>query len=532
VPVLADTMRNAVREQADAVALVDLSDGVELTFRELDGCFDRVAKALAELGLGPGDRVAVYQRNCRHWVAAEGGLAKAGMVTVPINVYLAPREVLWLLEHSEARAIFFGPDELQTVAEIRGELTACEHLLLNPLGGDVPGWCRRFDEQGWPGDAAEPEVDISPTDPQRIMYTSATTGLPKGVICPHETMAGSVVTALANQLRDVERDDRLLVTTPLTHVANAFLWAFLGRGARTHLARRFRPDSFCRAVADGRITHTFLAPTTIVMLLQHLRDAPADLRALREGALRAIWYAGSPIPDSVALEAEDVLGPVLNQQYGLTEQYATCPAMAVTQLTAEWHRRKVGSCGRQIVGEVVRVLDEEGRELPPGELGEVAVRCHGRVAGYWKPADPEAGAYRDGWIHTGDVGHMDDDGFLYVKDRKNDMIVSGGLNVYPAEVESVLHEHPAVYQCAVVGVPEPEWLEVPCAVVVRREGHQAVGEDELVTFARERIAHFKAPKRIVFADSLPVTATGKVLRRRLREQLREGPGTPTPQEAR
>jgi acyl-CoA synthetase (AMP-forming)/AMP-acid ligase II len=530
VPVLADTMRNMVREHAESTALVDLADGTELTFTELDAAFNRVARAFAELGLRQGEHVAVYQRNCRHWVIAEGALAKAGMVTVPINVYLSPQEVLWLLEHSEARAIFFGPDELVAVAAVREDAVTCEHFLLNPRGGDVPGWCVRFDEGGWPEDAPEPEARPGPRDIQRIMYTSATTGHPKGVICPHETMAGCIVTALANQLHDVERADRLLVTTPLTHVANNFLWAFLARGARAHLAPQFRPRSFCRAVADHGITHTFLAPTMIVVLLEHLREAPEDLRALRASDLRAVWYAGSPIPESVALEAERVLGQILNQQYGLTEQYATCPTMAVTQLPAEWHRRKVGSCGRQIVGSVIRVLDGEGRELPPGELGEIAVRCHGRVAGYWRSPDPAAGAYRDGWIHTGDVGHFDEDGFLYVKDRKNDMIISGGLNIYPAEVESVLHEHPAVYQCAVVGVPEPEWIEVPCAVVVRRAGHAAVGEEELVAFARDRIAHFKAPKKVVFRDSLPTTATGKVLRRRLREEL-----TPTanaPREAR
>jgi acyl-CoA synthetase (AMP-forming)/AMP-acid ligase II len=195
--------------------------------------------------------------------------------------------------------------------------------------------------------------------------------------------------------------------------------------------------------------------------------------------------------------------------------------MAVTLLPAAWHRRKPGSSGRQCVGLVVRVFDDDGAELPPGEVGEIVVRCHGSVSGYWKPAPEMQSAYRDGWIHTGDVGHFDEDGFLYVMDRKNDMIISGGLNVYPAEVESVLHEHPAVYQCAVVGVPDPEWIEVPCAVVVRSESHPAVGEEELIQFARERIAHFKAPKRVVFEEALPISAAGKILRRRLRERLNQ-----------
>jgi acyl-CoA synthetase (AMP-forming)/AMP-acid ligase II len=195
--------------------------------------------------------------------------------------------------------------------------------------------------------------------------------------------------------------------------------------------------------------------------------------------------------------------------------------MAVTQLHPQWHRRKVGSCGRPIVGTVIRVVDDSGNELPPGELGEIVIRCGSRVAGYWDGPPAEEGAYRNGWIHTGDVGTFDEDGFLYVKDRKNDMIISGGLNVYPAEVESVLHEHPAVAQCAVVGVEHPKWLEVPCAVVVRSAAGAAATEAELMAYVRERIASYKTPKRIVFADSLPMTATGKVLRRRLRAELSE-----------
>jgi fatty-acyl-CoA synthase/long-chain acyl-CoA synthetase len=519
VPVLGDLIRNVVRAHGDSVATVDLTDGRSVTFAELDSDFNRVAAALAELGLTRGDHVAIFQRNSREWVTMEGALAKSGMVTVPINIFLSAREVLWLLDHSEARALYFSRDELEIVDEIRERATRCKLFLAN--GDSAPPWAVPFAAHNWPGAGPEPEARVSPRDPQRIMYTSATTGSPKGVICPHEVMVGCIVTALANQLNDVQTQDRLLVATPLTHVANNFFWAFFGRGASSYLLRQFRPEAFCRAVHEHAVTHTFLAPTMIVMLLAHLRASPNDAEALRRSSLRALWYAGSPIPESVAREAEDVLGSILNQQYGLTEQYASCPTMAVTQLPASWHRRKLGSTGRQVVGLVVRVLGEDGSELPPGEVGEIAIRCHGSVSGYWKPTPDTQGAYRDGWIHTGDIGHFDDEGFLYVMDRKNDMIISGGLNVYPAEVESVLHEHPGVYQCAVVGVADPEWIEVPCAVVVRNEDQPDVSEEELIAFAREHIAHFKAPKRVLFEESLPISAAGKILRRRLRERLNE-----------
>jgi acyl-CoA synthetase (AMP-forming)/AMP-acid ligase II len=524
VPVLADVIRDTVRAHRGRTALVDVEDGVELTFGELDSLFDRIGAGLRAAGLGPGDHVAVFQRNSRYWVGLEGALAKAGMVTVPVNVYLASPEVLWLLDHAEAKAIAFTPDEAETLAPIAGSTATCSLFLCHPQGSETPAWAQRFDETVWPESAVDELLPVAPGDTHRIMYTSATTGFPKGVLIPSENWVGCIVTALANQLDDVGQEERVLLSTPLTHVAGNYFWAFFGRGATTVLLRQFRPEGFVGAVVRHRITHAFLAPTMIVMLLEHLKGAPAEAQALRASELRRLWYAGSPIPEPVALEAENLLGPILGQHYGLTEVYSTYPTMAVTQLHPEWHRRKPGSCGRPIVGTVIRVVDDAGKELPPGELGEIVIRCQSRVAGYWRgPADGQ-GAYRAGWIHTGDVGTFDDEGFLYVKDRKNDLIISGGLNVYPAEVESVLHEHPAVAQCAVVGVSDPKWLEVPWAVVVRSAGAGDVGEDELIAFVRTRIASFKTPKRVIFAESLPVTTTGKLLRRQLRETLRESAG--------
>jgi acyl-CoA synthetase (AMP-forming)/AMP-acid ligase II len=520
LPVLGDVIRDTVRAHGARVALVDAEDGVSLTFDELDALFDRLAAGLAEHGLRPGDHVAVLQRNSRYWVGVEGAAAKSGLVTVPINIFLAPGEIAWLLDHSEAKAIVFTAEEAEMLVAIAPDAAGCRFLC---LAGEVPGWAEAFAESTWPPAAGDPGVRVEPGDPHRIMYTSATTGLPKGVLIPTENWVGCIVTALANQLNDVGPSDRALLSTPLTHVAGNYFWTFFGRGATSVLLRQFRPATFCRAVVEHGITHAFLAPTMIVMLLDYLHGAPAEREALRNASLRALWYAGSPIPEPVALEAEAVLGQIVGQHYGLTEQYATVPAMAVTELSPEWHTKKIGSCGRPIVGTVIRVLDDDGAELPPGELGEIAIRCESRVAGYWKGPPAEESAYRNGWIHTGDIGSIDDDGFIFVKDRKHDMIISGGLNVYPAEIESVLHEHPGVAQCAVVGVPHPTWLEVPCAVVVRSAEGADLTEDELIAFVRSRIASFKTPKRIVFADSLPITATGKVLRRRLREELTASP---------
>ena len=516
MPILADVIRDTVRAHGSSTALVDAEEQVSLSFRDLDSLFNRLAGGLAASALRQGDHIAVFQRNSRYWVGLEGAAAKMGLVTVPINIYLAPSEIAWLLGHSEAKAIVFTSDEAAKLEPIAAEVSGCRFLCLSP---DAPPWADAFGEASWPTPGEEPVVRIEPGDPHRIMYTSATTGLPKGVLIPTENWVGCIVTALANQLNDVGPSDRVLLSTPLTHVAGNYFWTFFGRGATTVLLRQFRPETFSRAVVEHAITHTFLAPTMIVMLLDYLQGAPAEAEAIRNASLRALWYAGSPIPESVAREAEKVLGPILGQHYGLTEQYATVPAMAVTQLPKEWHARKPGSCGRPIIGTVIRVLGEDGVELPTGEVGEIAIRCESRISGYWKGPGEGETAYRNGWIHTGDIGFVDDEGFIFVKDRKNDMIISGGLNVYPVEVESVLYEHPGVAQCTVVGIPHPTWLEVPCAVVVRSAQGADVDEEELISFVRERIASFKTPKRVVFVDSLPMTATGKVLRRRLRELL-------------
>lgn len=523
MPALADLMRNAVRAYGTRPAVVDAGDGVTQTYRDFDGACNRVAHALRSLGLPPGAHVAILQRNSRHWVSYEGGLAKGGFVTVPLNVLLSAQEVLWLLNHSETRALIFSAQEAAMVDAIRERATTCRHFLCTPWdGARTPAWAIDLGRLLEDVPADDPSVEIAPAQPHRIMYTSATTGLPKGVIVPNQVFADSLLAALANQLHGLLPSDRFLVVTPLTHMAIGSFWPFFMRGSVNVIARHFTPEAFCRLVVAHRITHTILVPTMIIMLLRHLAEDPDALARLRGAALKALWYAGSPIPVPVAREAERLLGPILNQQYGFTEMLSSHPSMAVTQLPAEWHASKPDSCGRPLVGSVVRVVDEAGKEVPVGELGEVVVKAHQAIGGYWKLPDGVVGAFRDGWIHSGDVGHFDEDGFLYIKDRKNDMIISGGLNVYPVEVENVLAEHPAVHQCAVVGIADQTWVEVPCAVVVRRTGSNA-DEGALIDFVRARLAHYKAPKRVVFVDALPTSAIGKVLKRQIREELKALP---------
>lgn len=491
------------------------------TYEALDRSFSRVANALIAIGLGRGDHSAIMQYNSDRWIQCEGGQAKAGIATVPINQRLSPAEVAYQLDNSEAKAVIFRPDGAALVEQIRGDLATCRHFLCIPDGrGPVPDWATDFDELLVEATDDEPPVRVRLDDRFRLMYTSATTGSPKAVVVTHERFAAHITTTLVNQLRDVRAGDRYLAVTPFTHMAIGFVWPFLARGGTVVTVDHWDAEEFLRLCAERRITHAILAPTLIIDLLGHIERRPELLELWRRSAVRAIWYAASPIPVAVARQAEKTLGPVLNQMYGLTEIIGNGNSMTCTELTSEWHARKPETCGRVQLNNAVRVVDESRADVPVGEVGEVIVMAHHNPVGYWKNPKGTAETIVDGWIHTGDMGRFDDEGFLTIVDRKKDMIISGGFNIYPLEIENVIQQHPAVRQCAVIGISDPRWVETPCAFVVCKQG-TAVDGDELVEFVRERIAHFKVPKQVIFTDELPVSATGKVLKRALRERLPE-----------
>lgn len=519
MPILGELFRTSVRRHGNRVAVVDTSEQLAVTYRELDLVTNCIASVLLGLDINPGDHVAICARNSIYWIACEAALAKCGMVVIPINIYLSSSEVGWLLADSEARAVFFDEDQERTVAEALHEATRCEHAVRFPASGlSAPAWSKSLPSVAEALEMAMPDVDmiIKPAQPHRILYTSGTTGRPKGVICSNEITVGAVVTTLANQLHDLLPEDRLLITTPLTHVANSFFWPFFAFGCLTVLMRRYEPARFCEILKEHSITHSIMAPTLLADLANHLEENPSARQSVSEAPIRAIWYAGSPMPAALSERAERLLGPVLNQQYGLTEMISGFPAVSITELRSEWHARKRQSCGRPILGAVVKAFGDDGHEVETGQVGEIAIMMQSKLGGYWRSPEGE-GAYRGDWLFTGDLGWFDEDGFLYLHDRQTDMIVSGGLNVYPTEVENVLLSHPSVSACSVIGMADDRWIEVPWAVVVPGTGQ--ADPKQLIEFCRSKLAHFKCPKKIVVVAELPVSATGKILRRVLREQL-------------
>jgi fatty-acyl-CoA synthase len=516
---IASLVNDAANRESDRTAIVDTDSGAELTFAELRTGTAAVANALLALGLSGGDRVAVLTENSITAVVTETGIITAGLVCVPLNMRLSGSELRWQLEHAEASALVVSSKLADRFEDIGWWSETARLLVWGPgqsTDARVVDLAARVDEAPATWQPAFMRAD--PSMPARLMYTSATTGKPKGVVCPQVHLHDNAVSTLANQLQDLRPDDCYYAATPLTHMANGFLWPTLARGARTAVSARFQPESFTEVVERFGVTHTLLAPTMIVMLLRHLRSRPEVVERLRHSTLRAIWYAGAPIAPGVATEAEQTLGPILNQQYGLTELFSAHPAMCCAALYAPEHAANVGSCGHPMIGAIVRIADGD-EEVEVGNVGEIQVRGRQPVGGYWRDPAATDETFGSGWIRTGDVGWFDDRGYLHVSDRKKDMIISGGFNVYSAEVEACLALHPGVEHSAVVGVPDEVWGEVPWAVVVRREGTAPVDEEELIGFVRERLAHFKAPKRVLFWNELPVSGTGKILKREIRSQL-------------
>ena len=523
MPVASELIRRAVAQYGDRPAIVDAATDRTYSYAE----FGRLVRAICgelETRLEPGDRVAVCARNGVLWAATEAAIACCGLTLVPLNIYLSGRELAVMLRDSGANAVVFDQAQLPVVEAAMTEVAECRVRLAMPGEGAAPGWASPLPA------IAEMLADESPLvlpfrarpdSIHRLLYTSGTTGRARGVPVESQLFVGMVLAALANQLHTMADGDVLLVTTPLTHVAHGFFWPFFCSGNTSVLMARYDPAAFCTLAARHRVTHVISAPTLLSDLVLYLEGNEQARSEVTEGTLKAIWYAGSPIPVSLAERAEGLLGPVLNQQYGLTEALGGFPSSGSTALTSEWHSRKLGSCGRPYPGVVLRIVDGKGEEVPAGVEGEVALLMQAGKGRYWSLPEGSENNYIDGWLHSGDIGYLDEDGFLFLRDRRTDMIVSGGLNIYPTEVESVLLQHQAVASCAVVGVADVRWIEVPHAVVVPRPG-AVIDPDELISFARDRIAHFKAPKAVHLVDCLPVGATGKILRREVRARLAQG----------
>ncbi|WP_407685932.1 class I adenylate-forming enzyme family protein [Mycobacterium sp. HUMS_1102779] len=505
-----DISANNARRYPDKQALVD-GDRV-YTWSQVDDRARRLASLLLRRGLSPGDRVPVIARNCIEWPEISFGLAKAGLIAVPVNIRLAPDEVAHILDDSGARAAIVHDDQYEKFA------LELNDLIVLTIGPD-------YETALAAADPNLPRLDISPDDIAVILYTSGTTGRAKGVMNTHRGLLYQA--ADTNLVTEANRSDVMLATTPFFTaggMVRTVSWLYLGQTMVIH--QRFDPQAVIDEIERSRITFTTFIPTMLQRTLAILENGPArDMSSLRR-----ISYGSAPVPPGLAQKAMDLLGCDLQQRYGLTE----CGGQA-TILTPQDHRDIVAgktsiatSCGQETPMCSIRIIDGGGT-LPAGEIGEIVIESPANAIGYWNRPEQTAETFQPDGLRTGDLGYLDTENYLHITGRKTDMIISGGFNVYPAEIERVIARHDRVELVAVVGVPDPEWGESPVAVVIPRKTMGTVVDleglaAELTALCRAELAGYKQPRRFEFRDEFPLGPAGKILKREIASQVSEANG--------
>lgn len=484
------------------------------TYSEVNARTDALAGSLISLGIRKGDRIGVLMRNCPELIETFFAAWKAGACVVPLNARFVSSEIEYHLNDSEAAAIIFGPEFRDTISAIRQNLPALKHCICTgePTAAQI-GFDELISAQAGLGPEAPFAVDVEDDDLAWLFYTSGTTGRPKGAMLTHGNLTFMAVGWVAD-LTPVQPDDVALHAAPLTHGAGFHSIAMTLRGASQVIAMEphFSPERFCALVQQHRVTNTWLVPTQIKMLLRYPDLCKWDL-----SSLKWIVYGGAPMYVEDLKEGLAKLGKIFVQLYGQGETPMTATYLKAGDHSADGpEAARLASCGIARSGVDVRILSEEGDELPRGEVGEICVKGPSVMKGYWRREDATAAALRDGWLRTGDLASMDHDGFVYILDRNKDMIITGGSNVYPREIEEILLQHPAVHEVCVIGVPDELWGESVKAVVVRAPGVD-ITADEIITFATARMAGYKKPRSVDFVSELPKNAYGKVLKRELRD---------------
>ncbi|MBV8945088.1 MAG: long-chain-fatty-acid--CoA ligase [Solirubrobacterales bacterium] len=488
-----------------------VAGGHSVSYGDAAALANRMASRLVALGCRKGSRVAVLAKNTPWYPLLYFAAAKAGLVLLPVNWRLVSAEWLGILDDGAPSVLIVGREQLVGVEEIRESLTSVEHFVAE--GGNPRGRWESLELWLSQGPVDPPEVEVTPSDALYQMYTSGTTGAPKGAVLSHGAVTSNVLQiALAHP---VSPGDRGLAVLPMFHAAVIpAAFSVLCRGGSVFILDAFDPEHVVRVLEAERISVATLVPALLQACLADVRGV-ADRRY--EG-LRSIYYGASPIAEDTLREAIEAFRCGFVQSYGMTEA-----AQALTFLSAADHRLALDgraelllSAGRPAAGTALRVVGVSDAWTATGGSGEIVARGPQLMSGYWQRPNETAETLRGGWLHTGDVGHLDEDGYLFVEDRIKDMIVSGGENVYPGIVEQVLVRHPGIAEAAVIGIPDARWGEAVKAVLVARPGIVCT-EEEILAFCRPQLGSFERPRSVDFLDALPRTATGKVLKRALRE---------------
>ncbi len=493
------------RRDPELEGVYEAANGRRLTYRALNERANQVANQLGFGGVAPGDRVALLLGNGTEFLECFFGAAKIGAVTVPLNTRLVAEEYAFILGDAGAATLVFDEAFADVAAELRSREEPVAVTTWLQVGGTPAEGAIAYDEWRSAGDTAEPATGAGGEDLLFIMYTSGTTGLPKGVMHSHDTIVAMLMTVTASV--DAHHGDRYLNALPLFHVgalSPVLFQVFVG--GTVVLQRAFDPLEAWQLIGNEQVTSTLLVPAMLQFMLATYDETTHD-----PASLRWVLSGAAPVPVSL-IETYTGMGIEIHQVYGLTET-AGCACV----ISAEDAPDHVGSTGKAFFLTDVRVVDENGTDCPPGVPGEVLVSAPHVMVGYWNRPDATAEAIVDGWLHTGDVATVDENGFVTIVDRIKDMVISGGENVYPAEIENVLLGHEKILDVAVVGIPSAKWGESPLAVVVR--GDETLTADEVIAHCRGRLAPFKTVKAVEFVDVIPRNPSGKVLKRELRTRF-------------
>ena len=467
------------------------------TYQEVNHRINQLCHLLLETGVKKGDRIAVLLHNCHQYLEIFFGLSKIGAILVPLNWRLAGPELEFIIKDSGSRMMIFEPEFEEVLNSIRPNLNISNGSYLT-IGHPCPEWAMNYEKSLLPNSVHEPTIDVpaGDEDPHIFMYTSGTTGVPKGAVLSQRKTFFNVLNA--DIFNDLTSKDTIIVSRPMFHSGGLLVDAapVLYKGGTLILKRRFGPKEILETIPKYRVTLLELPATVYQFILQQCDLCQYDL-----SSVRCYLTGGERIPEAM-LKDYYRKGIIISQIFGQTE------ASTITFLSPEKAVEKVGSVGIPVFHGEVRIVDRAGKNVSPGEVGEIIIKGPTIMSGYWNQPDKTAETIRDGWLYTGDLAKMDEEGYIYIMDRERDMYISGGENIYPAEIEKILFAHPKIFDVGVVGVPDEKWGEVGKASIVLKPG-ETMTKEEVLKFLRGRIAKYKIPKYMEFVEELPKTASGK-----------------------
>lgn len=483
-----------------------------LTFKQLDERSNRLANALINQGQQKGDRVGIFTWNCPEMIELECALYKAGLVKVALNARLSAQEAIDTLNNAQPTILLTDAGHAETVANILPQLETVQKVIITGPS-PINGWSS-YEKFITPGADRNPLISVTADDLAVLHFTSGSTGKLKAAMQTVGNRLASLRKVIIGRMR-AGPNDMLALSGPITHASGMFIQPFLFQGGTILLHDRFEPDQFLHSIEKHRATFTFMVPTMVNMLTVH-----PDLHRYDLSSLRQVSYGGAPMAPARLKEAWKNIGPIFTQGYGAGETTGGLTVLSIddhAQAIAQGTDRLL-SCGRHFAEGQIGILDDEGNELGTNELGELSFKGPDIFAGYWREPELTAEVLQDdGWLRTGDIARMDEDGYIFIVDRKKDMIISGGFNIYPTEVEQALYQHPAIYETCVVGVPDDAWGEAVKAVVVVKPGYE-VSPEELSAHCRTHLADYKRPRSVEFVTELPKNANGKLARKVVRDQ--------------